>query len=429
MRWSKVIWSGIPDKLSKRGVARLVNILFVADVFFPDSVGGAGRVAYHLARELSWRHDVHMVTRNPNRRLAPYEILNNAIHVHRFPVPTVSHPGFLFSEVRHSDELFRTIWQTSPPDLVCAHQSLPAITLRFSPRFRGTPFVYCFYSPWHEEYLIKTSNVVGIRRVLHRCVASLMKAIEGWVARHAQKIFVISRYSREQVINTHRCPARRVVLLSPGVDLDAFCLPAEGKEAMQSDFGWPGGKLVFLTARNLVPRMGLENLIAAFAESSVLRRQAMLMIAGDGPLRDRLTRMIQASGLESTIHMRGRVSDDLLIKLYQGSDFFVLPTRALEGFGLVILEAMACGTPVIGTPVGAIPDILTPFDPRLVCEGFRGRHLRRKLESVVTTPAVYRFPPEQCRRFVVDRYSWSEMGRAFEAAMTPLVHPAAHLRV
>ena len=252
---------------------------------------------------------------------------------------------------------------------------------------------------------------------MHRGIASMMKVIEGLVIRHARRVFVISQYTRSQVVDIHHYPIRRVVLSPPGVDLDAFRLPQGGKEAAKSELDWPMDKLVLLTARNLVPRMGIENLLAAFAHSSLLRRHATLIIAGDGPLRASIARMVHVSGLDSVVHLVGRVPDDHLIKFYQGADYFVLPTRELEGFGLVILESLACGTPVIGTPVGAIPDILNPFNPLCVCDGFQESHIRRKLESLITSPAAYRFSPEQCRRFVLDRYAWHQMGDAFEATL------------
>jgi len=406
-----------------------VKLWFVTDVFSPDTTGGAGRVAYHLALESSRRHEVHMVTRNPNRSFPPHEYLDDGIHVHRFPVPSVTHPGFLASEIRNSHDLFRTLWITSPPDMVCAHQSLPAIPFRFSPRFCNTPFVYCFYSPWHEEYVIKTSGATGITRALHRYMASLMKIIEGSVVRHAQRIFVISQYTQAQVVDVHQCRARRVVRIPPGVDLDAFRLPGEDKHAVKTGLDWPTDRLVFLTARNLVPRMGLENLITAFTESTLLRRQAILIIDGDGTLRAPLTRMIRTSGTASTIRLMGRVPDEMLIRHYQGADFFILPTRELEGFGLVILESMACGTPVIGTPVGAIPDILAPFDPKSICDGFEARHIREKLEAVVAAPGRFRHSPEECRRFVVDHYSWSRMAQEFEQTIIPLARPGLPPRI
>ena len=87
----------------------------------------------------------------------------------------------------------------------------------------------------------------------------------------------------------------------------------------------------------------------------------------------------------------------------------VLPTQKLEGFGLVILEAMACGTPVLGTPVGAIPEIIGSFDKRLMFDGTGWEDLKRKMEEVIEGPDRYDFKPEVCRKFVEDNFNWKDI--------------------
>src|SRR5206468_2298455 len=72
--------------------------------------------------------------------------------------------------------------------------------------------------------------------------------------------------------------------------------------------------------------------------------------------------------------------------LYASADLFVLPTQALEGFGLVTLEALACGTPVVGTPVGATPGLLTPLDGALVTDGPRADELAAAIVRALGRP-------------------------------------------
>jgi glycosyltransferase involved in cell wall biosynthesis len=110
-----------------------------------------------------------------------------------------------------------------------------------------------------------------------------------------------------------------------------------------------------------------------------------------------------------------------LSRYYQAADFFVLPTRELEGFGLVILEAMACGTPVLGTPIGAIPETVGLFDKNLLFEGSQGKDMKTKLEDVINRPEKYRFDPQACRKFVEERFSWEKMADAFEREVMRLI--------
>ncbi|MEW6665519.1 MAG: glycosyltransferase family 4 protein [Thermodesulfobacteriota bacterium] len=199
--------------------------------------------------------------------------------------------------------------------------------------------------------------------------------------------------------------------------------------SVRKSLGLPENKTVFLTVRNLVPRMGIEALIEAFERSALLQKKSLLLIGGEGFLKRSLKTMVEMHGLESVIRFLGRISEDQLRLYYQAVDFFILPTRELEGFGLVILEAMACGTPVLGTPVGAIPELIRPFDSRLLFEGSRSGDMTAKLEDVLLHPELYSFDAQACRRYVEDRFSWERMAAAFEEEMVELLKPSRRMPV
>jgi len=112
-----------------------------------------------------------------------------------------------------------------------------------------------------------------------------------------------------------------------------------------------------------VPRMGLDNLILAIEQVIKTAPDIYLVVGGEGPLKDDLISMVKKLGVEKHIEFKGFISEDNLPEYYQMTDLFVLPTRELEGFGLVTLEALACGVPVLGTPVGGTKEIIGRFDP------------------------------------------------------------------
>jgi glycosyltransferase involved in cell wall biosynthesis len=225
----------------------------------------------------------------------------------------------------------------------------------------------------------------------------------------------------ERVSKIHAYPKTRLVKIQGGVDLNHYHLPVEGKPAVRDRLGLPQDKTVFLTVRNLVPRMGLENLIKAFSQSDILRDKGSLLIVGKGFLGEHLKRMVHNSALKNTVHFLGHVSEEDLPQMYQASDFFVLPTKELEGFGLVILEAMASGTPVLGTPVGAIPEVIGPFDPGLLFDGIDWQEMKSKMEEVIQTPKGLRWDPQACRGYVEKSFSWHRMATAFERVAESLV--------
>jgi glycosyltransferase involved in cell wall biosynthesis len=112
--------------------------------------------------------------------------------------------------------------------------------------------------------------------------------------------------------------------------------------------------------------MGLGELLRAMVTVRAAHPDACLLIGGTGELDASLREQTRTLGLDGTVRFTGFVPEAELPALYGAADAFVLPTQALEGFGLVTLESLACGTPVLGTPVGATPELLSPLDRSLV---------------------------------------------------------------
>ncbi len=392
-----------------------MKILMLADVFFPDTVGGAGKVVYYLALELGRKgHEIHIITRNDDGKWPSHQELAPNLSVHRFFSPSKESLGLFLREVRNSQLLAKKLAPEIKSDLICTHQSLVAMGPLLSRPLREIPLIHYFHSPWHEEFLVKKEGESGKAGIKNKAVARLMRYTERRILLRASRIIVLSDYMLRKGRETHNCPEDKLVKIPGGVDLDQYHLPVGGKGAAKQAAKLPMDKTVFLTVRNLVPRMGLETLIESFGHSRLLREKALLLIVGRGFLEDRLKAEVESSKLQDSVHFLGYVPDEDLSQLYQASDFFVLPTRELEGFGLVILEAMASGTPVLGTPVGGIPELIGLFDKRLLFEGTNWPDLRHKLEEVVERPERFRFDPQACRAFVEDNFSWKRAADAFE---------------
>jgi glycosyltransferase involved in cell wall biosynthesis len=399
-----------------------MKILMLADVFYPDTIGGAGRIVYHLGLEFSQKgHEVHIITRNTDGKFPYYEELHSNLYVHRFFTPHKESLALLLLEIKNSYFMAKQLSMKIEFDIVCIHQSLVAIGPLFLDRLKNIPLVYYFHSPWHEEFLIKKRVKKGIMREWTKAIAYLMRWIEKRMFLRSDRIIVLSQYIFHKVLEIHHFTKRKIIRIPGGVDLHHFHLPVGGKAAAKSIAGLPLGKTVFFTVRNLVPRMGLESLIGAFNGSETLRQKGLLLIGGTGFLEDRLKTMVDDLNLKNSIRFLGHIPDNDLPGIYQAADFFVLPTEKLEGFGLVILEAMACGTPVLGTPVGAIPEVIGSFDKRLIFDGMRWSDMRRKMEEVIEKPHGYHFAPEGCRKFVEKNFSWKKVASSFEKQVLGLI--------
>jgi glycosyltransferase involved in cell wall biosynthesis len=158
--------------------------------------------------------------------------------------------------------------------------------------------------------------------------------------------------------------------------------------------------------------MGLEHLIAAMQELGEDGRDCLLLIGGEGPLRSTLERQIREQGLADRVTLLGFILEENLPKYYQAADLVLMPTYELEGFGLVTVEALACGTPVLGTPVAAIPEVLARLDPELVAEGTDSRSLAAAMRNILRR---FRERPEERARLamagraLIERdYTWGK---------------------
>jgi len=251
-----------------------------------------------------------------------------------------------------------------PFDVVVAHHPYPAWRLIADRAFRDTPRVSMFHSGWAEEYAVRRPGQRGLR---HAAAYRLRLAIERRVLRAADRVIPMSRFMAERATALHALDRTRIRIVPGGVDRARF-RPVADRRAERAALGLPATGQMLLTVRNLEPRMGLEALVAAMPAILARCRDAFLVIGSNGPLRRELEASVAALGLADRVRFTGFVAEADLPRLYAAADLFVLPSQQLEGFGLVTVEALACGTPVLGTRVGATPELLEPLDPELLVE-------------------------------------------------------------
>jgi glycosyltransferase involved in cell wall biosynthesis len=198
----------------------------------------------------------------------------------------------------------------------------------------------------------------------------------------------------------------RVELARNGVDLERFA-PGDPGTARRR-LGLPEEVALVAGVGNLVASKGFHVMCRALRE---LPEQVHLAVAGDGPERERLRTLAPRGRL----HLLGRLGPDDVAALYRAADLLVLPSER-EGWPNVVTEALASGLPVVATPVGAVPEMLSaPFLGALVRTG-DARALAGEVRRLLTTPR----DPERIRRHA-GRFSWDEpvalLAHAFEEAV------------
>ena len=171
----------------------------------------------------------------------------------------------------------------------------------------------------------------------------------------AAAVIAVSQYTKDELGRLWRVPAGKVHVVPNGYD-PRFCPgdPAE-VEAFRQRAGLPARYLFFLGT--LEPRKNLLNLVRAYGRSGAQRQGVSLIIAGGkGWYYEALFQEVIALGLQDNVYFTGYLPDDDIVWWYRGAEAFVYPSL-YEGFGLPVLEAMACGTPVITSRCSALPEV------------------------------------------------------------------------
>ena len=173
--------------------------------------------------------------------------------------------------------------------------------------------------------------------------------------------FIVHTERSRRTLLMEGAPPERIVQLNPGVDTEQFC-PGEGK---REALGLADDEFVILFVGWLLPRKGVDFLILALREllddESLRDTRFRLAIAGSGPGQERVEGLIRRAGVEERCLFIGPFAYDRMPEVFRAADVFVLPSIATpewqEQFGMSLIEAMACGVPVVSTYSGAIPEI------------------------------------------------------------------------
>ena len=377
---------------------------------------------WEQARCLAARgHDVRVVSRADSDAAGPVSLEREGVRIRQFPLDRRSVARFIRSSIlgarrATADELAR---QTA--DVLHLHQPLAGYGALASRAGGRLPSLYSFYSPAPLEYRSRRGMTARHRAgLVGASGAAILWAFERACLRRVTLVHVLSHFAADQVWKLYAVARERIVMI-PGAAATERFRPAADRGAVRRALGIAPDRSLLFSVRNLEARMGLDNLLRTMAIVKLRRPDTMLLIGGAGSLRGVLEAQSRALGVDDRVKFLGFVPDEALPGYYQAADVFVLPTRELEGFGLVTVEALACGTPVLGTPVGATPEILRPLCESLVFRGtapeVMAEGLERFLEQKERDPDAYERLRGACREHSERHYSWKRATTDLERAL------------
>jgi glycosyltransferase involved in cell wall biosynthesis len=283
-------------------------------------------------------------------------------------------------------------------DLIVSHFAL--YTFPILNQLKTLPLVTHFHGPWALESDVEKPKPVAMR---------VKKQIEKAVYRRSSQFIVLSQTFRDVLHQEYQVPLEKIQIIPGGVDIDRFNISLSPTEARQQ-LNWHQDRPIIFCIRRLAKRMGLENLIRAMTKVRSLYPDVLLYIAGKGALAETLETQITELELTNNVKLLGYVPDEQLPLCYRAANFSVVPTIALEGFGLIVVESLAAGTPVLGTPVGGIPEILRPFSEDLVFEGCNPEQLATGIIEALLGDRI--LPSSQaCLNYVTENYHWHKIAQ------------------
>ena len=364
------------------------SILVVSHAWYGDTIGGAFRLATEFAEDLAAAGFCvdYICCAPPDGPERPSMEEQSGVDIHRYSPPP---PGFgPMARMRHhigqTQIRARRLSATRRIQAVSGHS--PLQFLGAAKHLNGKAFLnYTVHSPFDEEFASNAAGASALRRLSKLPAVRAARWIDRRNCQLADRVQCDSTYTLSTLQHKHRRALHDKGCVAPGwVDYERFAA-AGARHAARSvlDDRWQSDVPLFFTLRRLEARMGLDTLIDAAALVRDRGHDFRVLIGGGGLLRGALEQSVDRLNLTNHIRFLGRVPEADLPACYAAADCFVLPTRALECFGLIVLESFAAGTPVLASRAAAIPEIASRQGPGWDFEPGNARQLADRMEALI----------------------------------------------
>ncbi|BAJ75159.1 glycosyltransferase [Microbacterium testaceum StLB037] len=381
------------------------HVVMVTNAVAPDKLGGLERYVRELSRGLvAVGGSVTVVTKRTAAEQPDHERGEDGVRVRRYSPPAKSDPLFA---ARYPFDISRGVRaqvslavRDGAGRRVVLHGHFPVPML--GPALRRTSFVYTCHAPVYRELLSERRGSYALPRPLHNAAVQGLRAAERHVLRRAHALVTLSEFVRAEVATLDRAAGERVALIPGGLDTTWFS-PAATPAAVSH--APADTEITLFTARRLVERTGVDRLVEAMPAILARIPGARLEIAGSGPLGAAIADRVRELGLSERVRLLGRISEEDLRDAYRRADLAITPTVALEGFGLATAEALACGTVVVVTPIGANPEVVRDLSPHFIARSASPRDIAEAVVDALNLPDIDGLR-SRARSHVHPRWAW-----------------------
>ncbi len=367
-----------------------MRVLMLSWEYPPRIVGGLARHVDGLSRALS-SMGVEVTVLTVEHPEAPRSEVVNGVRVvrcdsFRFPSPDFISWVHQFN-VWMLEEALRTSSER-PPDIIHAHDWLVAPTAITLKHLFRRPLLVTIHST-------EVGRHGGIRSKLQRHIHGM----EWWLTFEAWRVIVCSSFMKREVLDAFGLPGDKVDILPNAVTpLRGDLRDVRGRYAEDWEH-------IVLFVGRMVPEKGPQVLFEAAKRVLARRGDVKFIFVGDGPLREELLRKAEATSIPEKFYFTGFIPDEELKSLYAVCDLAVFPSL-YEPFGIVALEAMSAGKPVVVSDVGGFSEIVEDGVTGLKVRPGDAEQLSSAIELLVGNPELRRSLGEAGMRAVGERFSW-----------------------
>jgi glycosyltransferase involved in cell wall biosynthesis len=270
-----------------------------------------------------------------------------------------------------------------------------ALAARFVSWIKGTKCIINLQSGDSEEYIYRKLGFFSF--------------FYFWVYGRNPQYVVLSNFLKKRAIS-HGVPERNIRIIPNGVDMKVFARKGINVKQVQLELHAHKRKIIITTSR-LTLKNAVDDLIKAFA---IVKKRvpSILVICGVGEDEQKLKSLAEELGVSADVRFLGLVPYLQLPKYVSAADVFVRPSIS-EGFGNSFVEALSCGVPIIGTPVGGIPDFLSDEKTGLFCRVRDPKHLADKITVLLKNKKLAAAIVKNGQKMIRQRYEWDKIAGQF----------------
>lgn len=361
-----------------------MRILIASDYFYPHLFGGGEKEVYEIAKRLSKDHEVHVITRKL-KGLAGYE-KHEGLHIHRVFIPSkkMDPPSPIDTLLFIVGSFFKSL-RLGDFDIYCPSHYSPVPPLWASSKVKRRSIATTVYDIYSDIWVQKYGKIRGhLTKLFERTLLNLS----------CTKVLTISNSTKRKLAAVG-IPEKKIEIIYCGVNINKF----DQVKAKKSDIP----RIIYLG--RLIWYKHVDDLLRAFSK---LDFDVELYAVGEGPEKEALKNLAKSLGVQNRVHLTGFVDEKKKIELLKSAHVLVLPSTA-EGFGIVLIEAMAAGTPVLAADIPALRELIKDeqagllFAPRDIDE------LKTKLELVLKDGDLRARLSENGYDLVRRRFTWDKV--------------------